>query len=78
MERARAAQRARERIAEKDAENFWKQQRQEQGYAVSQFFGRASAQERDADVLREMRLSALRDRIRVIPGDELDRDVNRQ
>ena len=47
-------------------------------YAASQFFGRASAQERDADVLREMRLSALRDRIRVIPRDELDRDVNRQ
>jgi len=42
-------------------------------YAASQFFGRASAQEKDADVLREIRLSALRDRLVVIPLDELDR-----
>ena len=41
-----------------------------------QFDFHRSAQGRD--VLREMRLSALRDRIRVIPRDELDRDVNRQ
>ncbi len=38
LERARAAQRARERIAEKDAEAFWSEQRAAQGYAASQIF----------------------------------------
>ena len=37
--------------------------------AVSQFFGRASAQEKEADVMREMRLSALRDRIVIVDRD---------
>ena len=48
LERARAAQRARERIAEKDAEAFWAEQRAAQGYAASQIFGPTQT-ERDAD-----------------------------
>ena|SRR5207247_8342324 len=71
LERARAAQRARERIAEKDAEAFWAEQRAAQGYAASQIFGPTQT-ERDADVLREIRLSALRDRIRIVSREELD------
>ena len=48
LERARAAQRARERIAEKDAEAFWAEPRAAQGYAASQIFGPTQT-ERDAD-----------------------------
>jgi len=38
-----------------------------------QFDFHGPAQEKDADVLRKMRLSALRDRLVVIPREELDR-----
>ena len=44
-----------------------------QGYAASQPFCRVAAQERDADFEHELRLSALRDRIRYVSREELDR-----
>jgi len=70
LERARESQRSRERIAEKEAEAFRAEQRAAQGYAASQIFGPTQT-ERDAD--REIRLSALRDRIRIVSHEELSR-----
>ena len=70
LERARAAQRARERIAEKDAEAFWVEQRAAQGYAASQIFGPTQA-ERDAAAESAIR-NPVRDRIVTVDRKTLE------
>ena len=61
--------RLRDRRAEIDAERFWAAQQGRSSQPV-QIFGPTQT-ERDAD--REIRLSALRDRIRIVSREELDR-----
>ncbi len=70
LERARAAQRTRERQAEKDAERFWSEQRAARGYAASQIFG-PTQKERDAAAESAIR-NPVRDRIVTVDRKTLE------
>ncbi len=72
LEHDRTVRAARARLEDQSAAEFWKQQRQTQGYAASQIFTNGAQTERDAAAESAIR-NPVRDRIRVVDPAELER-----